>query len=1427
MPLYVYITPECEKDMSEHQAEDTILSFKSRLLQEQRTTIFDRYPPPFLKKRFKRQERLIAAEISIDNSEDVVVVFLRMFVRGGRDYELFRKDTAAYNDDYFKDKISQDALNTWLNENRETEKPLEKQSPTDEEEAFLWKILSQDNSLTSEEFIFESMEWLKAVEIKGLKNRLVNIPQYILECTANKNEGVQILDAGSGIKILYRNFPHYKKLFLAGLFLDVAEKEIDSLKKKYSFVLESNRVIEEDIIRASIRSYPGLILLDEDLWISIQQNQEANLALSPEESKLLQSVYEMSDTSDGKKGFPLFINGRAGSGKSTILQYLFSDYLGFYIKENISTISPPIYLTYSKDLVEKSRSSVTNLLINNHKHKFLSTNSNLKEDDLSRMTAACFVVFKNMLISLIKNNSVNEFCFDDTRYIDFKRFKALWKQKFQGDPKAAEKYGPDISWHVIRTFIKGYSTSGYIDEEEYEDLPRDEKTVTRETFGLIYQKVWFNWYKNICNIEDTEKSHWDDQDVVRYIIDNELYNPEYPAIFCDEAQDFTRIELEFLFRSSIFSNRKITGQELGRVPFVFAGDPFQTLNPTGFRWDSIKSAFVQKFIYALNAKKVYGSQLHYEELNFNYRSSREIVKLCNSLQTIRALFFNYKSLEPQKTWQLESNPTIPVYFNSENPEVWERITEYPDLCIIVPCAEGEESHFVENDSYLQQFIQKDETGVPRNVISPLRSKGLEFDRVVVYGFGQYSNGKAFFEELNNIAINGADSHKEDLLPYEYYLNQLYVSISRAKKTLIVVDSTSGLRFWDFAIDPDFISRSCNELGIDFSQWEDSLGVISKGANDIWAGNVEDRQTTAVRLETDGKDKLDPYLLRQAAMVYKDLEKPLKEKQCKALAFAYEHKYDKAGQLFLECNLPEESISNFWKAQNYVAIRQIPEKHSNYGIDIRVRAANQENKPILSTTVILFSDLIKRYFDKVELISLIEDKTWSDCITKIITNLLSNEKAATKDEWINLGSIVEVLNEKGFIKKTNLIAKIWMSAEEYDKAIKIFEEIKEVGSSDYQYAKNQIIKAKLKNLDISELSESEKSLAAKLLMNDKRYIEAAKLFSDTGDTQSLVELCSRIHNVSEDDIFDNVFRYLTETHIAKQQFWQALSYFDSSPGTAIKSLPFYSRINAHKDKWVVYITKEFAVSAQLPLAKNFELIRISDFLRTRFSESDYINWKSKIHPLVVGAAIERAGKDTDGARFYGSLEGSNDFDGLLSNECKKRLIAIKLRQSKREEVNGQIVMSDKHKAEAAIKAEEIGIALTEIGQYPIINSYLLYPKDDKQRFKEQELPFASEEGMNISPKEKSAQISITMFGIEIKVSRTNKKMLLAKNEDLSNFTLNLEKRSYTTTDLEVIEDNDTLLLSNWNIKLAGYQSYYETNYITINFIEEDVDIKISI
>ncbi len=58
-----------------------------------------------------------------------------------------------------------------------------------------------------------------------------------------------------------------------------------------------------------------------------------------------------------------------------------------------------------------------------------------------------------------------------------------------------------------------------------------------------------------------------------------------------------------------------------RVPFAFAGDPFQTLNPTGFRWEAIKAGFTERVLCFLHRCRERREipDLNYRELTFNYR----------------------------------------------------------------------------------------------------------------------------------------------------------------------------------------------------------------------------------------------------------------------------------------------------------------------------------------------------------------------------------------------------------------------------------------------------------------------------------------------------------------------------------------------------------------------------------------------------------------------------------------------------------------------------------------------------------------------------------------------------------------------------------------------------------------------------------------
>jgi len=71
------------------------------------------------------------------------------------------------------------------------------------------------------------------------------------------------------------------------------------------------------------------------------------------------------------------------------------------------------------------------------------------------------------------------------------------------------------------------------------------------------------------------------------------------------------------------------------IPIVFAGDPFQTIKPTGFNFKYLKALVYDSYFDKSGAKL----KLNYQELSFNYRSINDIIRFSNLIQILRGVLF--------------------------------------------------------------------------------------------------------------------------------------------------------------------------------------------------------------------------------------------------------------------------------------------------------------------------------------------------------------------------------------------------------------------------------------------------------------------------------------------------------------------------------------------------------------------------------------------------------------------------------------------------------------------------------------------------------------------------------------------------------------------------------------------------------------------
>jgi len=1350
MSLYVYITEECREDAREHSIEREVNIFKNKILNTQRITLFDNFPPPYLKKRFKRQQRLLAAERRI--GDDIIIVFYRILIRGGKTYEAFLKSPKLYGDNNFAPLVSDDKLKKWLEEEKKEDPLPEKPSLTDSENTFIYGLSGKKDIFSDDYFIYETYTWVDSTQVPEIQNRLINIPQKLQEIIDNKDE--------SGIIKLDDNYSiHYQLLI---------DKKVLCLYSVNSSSEELKNVNNDfdSIKRISAKSYPYLLTASEDLWIDIEKNNEANIALSPEEVDLLKSI----NNYDSESGFPIFINGRAGSGKSTILQFLFADYLKHYYSIEEISFKPPIFLTYSRSLVEKSRQNIE-ALINYH---YENVDNQIKID-FSKISNS-IRTFKEFLLNQIKTEKRSKL-FPDLKYIDYPLFKKEWMENFGKDPQAIKNYGPDISWHIIRGFIKGVSIDGYLELEEYNELPEDERSVTIKTYKNVYEKVWNNWYKELCEIDNEDKKFWDDQDLVRYILDNDLAKAEYPGIFCDEAQDFTKIELELLLQINLFTNRKIDANALKRIPFAFAGDPFQTLNPTGFRWESIKTTYVEKFIYSLSPELRYGNpKLNYKELSFNYRSSENIVKLSNSIQLLRKYFFDYQNITPQKTWHIEDNPPLPLYYFTDELKSKEKIKEQVGLAIIIPCNNGEEKDFVKNDRFLREIIEVDETGVPQNVYSPMRAKGLEFKRVMLYCFSENTPKEINFN--NDVEQLFIAENKEDKIPIEYYINQLYVGVSRAQKRLFILEKKETIaKLWRFAYDEGYQEDMLRYFKID-NEWKENLGNIVQGTIEGWDKEKEDINKIASKLEDEGKAKFDPYLLRQAALYYKNMEENDKNIECRAYANLYEDNYLKAGKLFYEINYYEKSLEAFWYVNNYSELSKFSKdtKTATLSNRLEVRISNLIVEPEEKSfaTYNAFFEKLKRFFEENKTVTTLWEIPFNKLLETIIKSNLNEEGFKKTFHLIN--SFSEKINISD-----SLLGEIAYKGSLYEDAYNLFNNAGLENSLKFKKARANYLLNKFEQ-EFDNLNKDDLTFLGSYFYENKDYKNALKLFTYTNapnKIREILEIFSK--SLSKEELKSQIENYL-KAEAFNHNWLNIIDLFLDNNKFKLKEINEVFR--EYNSYFLYIITKEIATDALLPSLENNTKEKISLFLKQNFIDKSPTNWYNNYFPEMIGCAIEKAGRDIDGLQFYEKVVKSKLFDEETKERAKRRWIKVKLKQAYREESRGLSDKSLKHKSEAEKELRNLNIEIENFNEpeFPLVSGFISKPIKTQKKGKTETKKIVKDDNKIAEENKASENVRFSIENYNINVLRNQKRINIDFIEEGYQVALFYEKRMCKSIDV---------------------------------------------
>lgn len=921
--------------------------------------------------------------------------------------------------------------------------------------------------------IFESRDWINAIVNDTFKqfSKLANALREKIETVSISDEydrGFYELNFDdrddTNVLVFYEpNYSHDCAWFLFGIgTID----EINEIKSK----IETKGTDIDKLKNICVRAYPYTVLEDDDLWRDVEKDINSNFILSDEEIEIV---------SNSNIEYPLFISGRAGSGKSTMLMYMFADFLLRYYKVNEGNLKPPVYLSYSDLLIDSAQKITTNLFEKNHAYTdaVKKANKDFRKEILPGFSNQ-FWVFNRLVKDCIKTHEPEALDrhFSPENYVSYSVFAELWKQKFGKNKSITSVCGPALCWHVIRTYIKGWNHDAYLTPEDYKDIGRSNHSVSEDNFNFIYENIWDNWYVNLFN-----DGYWDDQDLTRYCLNPGFFNTNedndypdtyaeerYSAIFCDESQDFTRLEIDFILKISSFAHRKINIPDLvQKLPFVFVGDEFQTLNPTGFSWDSLRSYFAGELAGATESQIL--STPGIKSLTRNYRSTGPIVTVSNRVQLLREARTRddkHSCSLPQVPHFLDEDVSSVFCLNPSIQDVWDKLFEL-QCALIVPCKEGQSIEDYVNNTELHNFIHYD-NGAPIENISiftPIQAKGLEYPCVAIYGFEDT-------EELNDLRVDNLvrwfENPKQDpesrLLALKYFFNNVYVSVTRAQRKLFVLSDlkrNKGNSFWNFASNDSTAMLRCDELTkvmrtqlSNGELWKnEDLGYITPGTvSDITGEGIINAYNLAQSTEERGMSCESADLMRQAYARYKDQGNNKDATRCLAFSYQFSSKFKDAGEQFLHVGKYKEATENYFRAfeKEQISIEDAANYISNLSAYIR-RLEVDISKHI--KTEISLEDL------KIDLQKILElfnppansprelednadfARRCRNAWKKYISNLIERDFNVSESDASTVEKIIsqsESLSRFGIIPSVSILANLAFKSSLYEKAVELWE-----------------------------------------------------------------------------------------------------------------------------------------------------------------------------------------------------------------------------------------------------------------------------------------------------------------------------------------------------------------------------------------------------
>ncbi|QEA38228.1 hypothetical protein FGL86_03485 [Pistricoccus aurantiacus] len=379
---------------------------------------------------------------------------------------------------------------------------------------------------------------------------------------------------------------------------------------------------------------------------------------------------------------------------------------------------------------------------------------------------------------------------------------------FQRHRQGSGLSDPHKLYEEIRGVITGPVTErGWRSREEYLELG-----VKQSIFAEVERPRVYDLFERYLAFLDEEGLH-DPNLVAHDYLDR--VEPSYDFLVIDEVQDITNVQLYLILR---------TLREPGQ--FLLSGDANQIVHPNFFSWAGVKSLFFHE-------RDLTGHGEVVRILHANYRNAPLVTALANRILKLKHARFGSVDRESNYLVRsaVEQSGQVKLLEDRESlkRELDSRTARSTRFAVVVLHPEQK----AEARRWFRTPL----------VFSIQEAKGLEYDSVILYN--AISTDAAMFQaiargvdpealEVDELSYRRAkDKHDKSLEIYKFFINALYVAVTRAVRHVYLVEAQP------------------EHPVLRLLQVESLEGELQLERED---STLEDWQQEARRLELQGKDE---------------------------------------------------------------------------------------------------------------------------------------------------------------------------------------------------------------------------------------------------------------------------------------------------------------------------------------------------------------------------------------------------------------------------------------------------------------------------------------------------------------------------------------------------------------------------------------------